>query len=259
MKRIVVISDLHCGHGVGLTPPNWRSALSVFGNKGLNMQTELWDTYTKEIDAIKPIDILMVNGDAIDGKGKRSGGTEQITTDTNKQNQMAAECIDYCEADTVVMTYGTPYHVSDGGNDDEDNLARMVGAKEIGAHGFYNIDGFTFSLKHKPAGSSAIPHGEATPLLRDWLSNLLWKDMELQPKADVIIRSHVHKYLQVDNDHALAFTTPALQGFGSKYGSRQCSKIVSWGFIYFDIKEGDLSWKKVIYKGEVLQAKTTSL
>jgi hypothetical protein len=260
MKRILVISDMHCGHLVGLTPPSWRSPIGVVGKKIANMQDTLWEIYTNEIDKIKPIDILIVNGDAIDGKGKRSGSTELITPDTNKQVDMAAECINYCEADKIVMTYGTPYHVSDGGNDDEDNLAEKVGAAEIGSHGFYNIDGFVFSVKHKPAGSSAIPHGEATPLLRDWLANLLWKDLELQPKADVIIRSHVHKYLQVDNDHALAFSTPALQGFGSKYGSRQCTKIVSWGFVYFDISdEGELSWKKVTYKGEVLAAKVTDL
>ena len=260
MKRIAVISDLHCGHVVGLTPPSWRSPVGVVGEKISNMQERLWDTFTDEMDKLGIIDILICNGDMIDGKGKRSGATELITSDTNKQILMAKECIDYCEADQILMTYGTPYHVSDGGNDDEDNLAELVGATEIGSHGFYEIDGIRFDVKHKPTGTSAIPHGEATPLLRDWLANLLWKDISLQPRADVIIRSHVHKYLQVDNDHVVAFTTPALQGFGSKYGSRQCSKIVSWGFIYFDISdEGELSWKKVCYRGEVLAAKVTVL
>lgn len=259
MKRVVVISDLHCGHCVGLTPPNWQSPLGVYGDKTADMQKVLWSNYRKEIDAVKPIDVLICNGDMIDGKGKRSGGTELITSDTNKQVDMAAECIEHCEAKSIVMTYGTPYHVSDSGNDDEDNLARKVGAKEIGSHGFYDIEGYLFDVKHKPTGSSSIPHGEATPLLRDWLSNMLWKDMELQPRSDIIIRSHVHKYLQVDNDHTIAFTTPALQGFGSKYGSRQCSKIVSWGFIYFDVDPEWITWRKVVYKGEVLQSKVTSL
>ena len=259
MKRIVVISDLHCGHCVGLTPNDWRSPPRRFGRKVTDMQQTLWDNFVVEINKIKPIDVLIVNGDCIDGVGKRSGGSELITTDINDQADMAVECINYCEAETVVMTYGTPYHVSPGGTDAERQIAKDVGAAEIGSHGFYDIDGFTFDVRHKPAGSSSIPHTEATPLLREWMNNLLWKDMELQPKANVIIRSHLHKYLQVDNDHTLAFVTPALQGFGSKFGARQCSKMVSWGFLYFDITNGELSWKKVIYKGEVLAAKVTTL
>ena len=79
MKRIAVISDLHCGHVVGLTPPRWQSAVGLVGEKIAAMQKTLWDLYTEEMDAIKPIDVLIVNGDCIDGKGKRSGSTELIT------------------------------------------------------------------------------------------------------------------------------------------------------------------------------------
>ena len=61
--------------------------------------------------------------------------------------------------------------------------------------------------------------------------------------ANVIIRSHVHYHEFSGNPTHIAMTTPALQGWGSKYGERQCSGIVDIGLVQFDISEGEYSWK----------------
>ena len=71
--RVVIGGDKHCGHRVGLTPPDWQSA--ILGRKYYNIQRELWKEFTGIMDYLKPIDVLMMNGDAIDGRGERSGGT----------------------------------------------------------------------------------------------------------------------------------------------------------------------------------------
>ena len=43
--------------------------------------------------------------------------------------------------------------------------------------------------------------------------------------------------------------TPALQGYGSKYGKRICSGTVDFGFIHMDIDEkGRLSWEPHILR-----------
>ena len=128
MKRMVVISDLHCGHVVGLTPPRWH--FQIDGKLYAN-QKELWGFYAQSIDSLKPIDILVVNGDAIDGKGCRSGGTEQNTTDRLEQCEMAIECIEYTEAKTVRMTYGTPYHA--GQDEDFEKIIERYGQPPLPA------------------------------------------------------------------------------------------------------------------------------
>lgn len=260
-KRIVVISDLHCGHKVGLTPPGFRQEAEVLGDNGdkiLKMQKTLWNKYTDIIDSLRPIHIAIVNGDCIEGTGKRSGGTELLTSDQGIQVQMATKCIEYLDAEKIVMTYGTPYHVSDAGTDFERDIARNVGAEKIESHGFYEINGVTFDVKHKPASNTTVPTSNMQK--KDWVSNVLWADMKQQPKADIVIRSHVHKYEQLDNGQILAFTTPGLQGFGSKFGSRQCSQVVHWGLISIDITaKGDVSWERFLYRGVVLQSKVVSL
>lgn len=242
-KRVVVISDLHAGHRVGLTPPKWWTAAK--GDKYYRIQIELWEEYVKITNRLKPIDVLMVNGDCIDGRGKRSGGTELISINRQEQVDIAAFAINHCRAEKVVMTRGTPYHVGDK-KEWEDILAEKVSCKKIGDHEFYNINGVIFDVKHH-IGSSSIPHGQFTPISRDRLWNLIWAEYQMQPKADILIRSHVHYYDRCGSVDWDAFITPALQGMGSKFGAKICSGLIHWGLIWFDVynepKEFGKKWE----------------
>ena len=498
-KRVVAMGDLHCGHRVGLTPPKWQSAIK--GNKYHKIQVELWEEYKNIIKHLQPIDALIVNGDCIDGRGERSGGTELISTNRQEQINMAATCINFCSAKKVVLTRGcltaghriltsdlrwvpvetlkkddrllafeadpkvkgrkrrfkesvvlgnvptnsfcyklylsdgttieathdhpflvrnqpyqwrtpemlykwmyyssgkrnkrdpvvfprtlpvwehkkdfitgylagfydgegscsqrkkkqrngwpehifsidgyqnpgvvleevkeylnligfsfgeykynkesetkairilggipeklrflgmvrpfrflesfdpniigtihtktkedtyiekielvgykevwglststqtyisegflshnTPYHV--GSQEDwEDELADKVSAIKVGDHEFYDINGVTFDVKHH-IGSSSIPHGRHTAIARDAMWNAIWAEYEMQPKGEILLRSHVHYYSRTGGVDWEAFTLPALQGMGSKYGAKICSGLIHWGLIWFDV------------------------
>jgi len=199
-------------------------------------QRVLWEWFSRKIDALRPIDYLFVNGDAIDGKGERSGGTEQLEADRSKQAEIAAEVIRFIAAPSVVMIYGTPYHV--GKEEDwERSVATAVGAEKIGGHEWVDVNGLVFDLKHK-VGSSQIPHGRYTAVAREALWNLVWSSHDGQPRSDVIVRSHVHYFAHCGNSDSLALTTPALQGWGSKFGVRECSGTIDIGFLTFDVEEG---------------------
>ncbi|MCP4569075.1 MAG: hypothetical protein GY841_15990 [FCB group bacterium] len=250
-KRVVVIADFHCGHRVGLTPSKF--ATQTLGNKFYRTQVELWAEYVKLADRIKAEqkpDVLIVNGDCIDGRGERSGGTELITSSRHAQVEMAVECINIWEARHIVLTRGTPYHT--GTNDDyEDFIREGVKADKIGDHEWINVNGVIFDVKHK-VGNTTIPHGKATPIAKERLWNYIWAEHEEQPKSDIIIRSHVHYAFYCGEPGSwLAMTTPALQGQGSKFGARQCSGTIHWGLVYFDIYEnGEYFWKPIIYRAE---------
>lgn len=250
-KRVVIISDKHCGHQVGLTPPNWQyhydpSEPPTWQTKFAITQRAVWDYFTKTIDSLGPIDILIDNGDSIEGKGERSGGTELITSDRTIQTEMAEYCIKRCHAKKIVMTYGTPYHTGQE-EDWEAGLAANVKAERIGGHEWYDINGVKFDVKHKVA-SSSVPHARMTPLAKEKLWNQVWHaEHELQPESDVIIRSHVHYYTFCGGENWLAMSTPALQGFGSKFGARQCSGKVHVGLIKFDVtSKADMPWQPYI-------------
>jgi len=238
-KRVVAIGDLHAGHAVGLTPP-WR--VRGYSKELRRLHKEMWSFYVQALQAEGPIDVLLVNGDLIDGKGGRSGGVEILVPDLTEQCDIAAECIREARAKSVVVTYGTPYHVSGAdGTDYEALVAREVGAA-IGGHEWVEVNGRIFDVKHKVSGSQ-VPHGRFTALAREQVWNLLWAERG-HPKAEVLLRSHVHYHVFCGTPRWLAMTLPPLQGLGSIYGTRQCSGTVDFGLVAFDVPEkGGIAWR----------------
>ncbi len=254
MKRILVVGDIHGGHESSVTPPDWHIALT-HGNslkaRLAQIQRLHWEWYIENIKKYGPFDGIVVNGDCIEGKGAKSGGTENITNDRHEQVDIATQVIEAARSkrtDKIVMTYGTAYHTGDG-EDFEDIIARALDVKKPGAHEWLDVEGVIFDIKHH-CGSSSVPHARHTAVARERLSNILWNEVGNQPKGDVIIRSHVHYYNFCGGRNWVAMTTPALQGMGSKYGSRRCSGIVDFGFVVFEVNNGEYKWHPVLLEQE---------
>jgi hypothetical protein len=242
MKRVVIISDLQCGSAIGLTHPDYEKIPSP---KSRDFQfylqrREYWDYYEKKIKSLQPINALIVNGDCIEGKGERSGGTELIETDREAQADMASLAIKICKADSIFMTYGTPYHT--GVTEDFENMIfTAVGADDICDEGDLDINGLIFNYRHF-VSSSQSPMGRHLSINKEKIWNLIWADMGNRPNANIIIRSHVHYFGYYGNANYLCITTPSLQGHGSKFGARRMSGVVDFGLIHFDV-EGKDNWK----------------
>lgn len=248
-KRVVVIADLHCGHRVGLTHPDFNVA-PPRGSKRWPLyvlRRRLWKFYAEAIGSLKPIDALIVNGDAVDGKGQKSGSTELITADRDEQAEMAAAAILHAEAGLVVMSYGTPYHT--GASEDWENaVAKEVSAAKIGGHDWLDVNGLVFDYRHY-VGRSIIPHGRHTSVSRERLWNLLWAEWDEYPKAQVFLRSHVHYFNFCGGYKWLALTTPALQGPKTKFGTRQSTGTVDFGIVSFDVVDREeWTWRPHIDK-----------
>jgi hypothetical protein len=231
-KLAVAIGDLHCGAWNGLTPPDWQANQKSEEGK---LQNIYWKTYFDNIP--KNADVLMCLGDLIDGKGVKSGGTEQQTADRLEQCDIAVACIHAARPKKIVMNYGTPYHTGKE-EDFEDVIACKLKALgyvvDIGAHETVDVNGVIFDIKHK-VGSSSIPHGRHTAIARERLWNVLWSQRSQRELADVILRAHVHYHQFAGDATWMGATLPALQGLGSKYGGRECSGIVDFGFLVFKV------------------------
>ena len=251
-KRVLIVSDLHTGHLVGLTPPSRHATLAKSASPAQKkleaVRQELWRLFALEVKALGEIHTLIVNGDAVDGDGGRSGGIELLMTDMQDQCDAAAECLKFVKAKKVYMTFGTPYHT--GVNTDWERVilnevkqSKYTEEADIKSHLYLDVNGCVFDCKHK-VGSSGIPHGRRTALEREKLWAGLWRDAGVNPDVDVLVRSHVHYAGFCGAPGYLLLTTPALQGLGSRYGARQCSGIVNWGMTVFDVEEsGEYSWR----------------
>lgn len=239
-KRVVVISDLHSGHEYGLCPP--CSHRRVAGSKEGRFEAALWKFYAAAIDSLRPIDILLVNGDAIEGKGESSGGVELLTTDRHDQAQIAADAVAYADAEKTRFMYGTRRHVGK-----EEDFERVILDKlkpknvDIGGHGFFIVNGRKFDVKHKVGGSS-IPHGRLTALAKAVLWNKVWASEGRQPKGEIFLRSHVHYFAYCGGFGWVAMSTPALT-YNSHFGVRECEGLVDVGIVVFEVTEkGSYTW-----------------
>lgn len=265
-KRIILMGDTHCGHVAGLTPPDfqWRMGREDGDERSERIaqaQNAAWSWYTRRARAIGPVYAVFGNGDFIDGQGKKSGGTENVTNDLNKQCNMALQALRVWKTDRYVLTRGTAYHTGTE-HDYEDSIAERLDAT-IHDHCWPEVNGLVFDLKHH-LGSSATPHGRHTAIAKDRLWNVLWNQDDAQPKARFIVRSHVHYHIHAGGVDAngpwVALTLPALQLANTKFGSRRCSGTVNFGFVVVDVdKNGGFQWHAEILQTEHNKARVLSV
>jgi len=259
MKKYgAVFSDFHSGHLVGLTPDSWMLKGEIMTytkrNKFLLIQKALWVKFEKILSQLPPLDFAFFMGDLIEGKGKKSGGTELITNSLNEQADMAVEIINrirfkcFKKSTKTVAVFGTPYHTDSDGDECEIRIAERAFIDKIGSHEWVDVNGLVFDLKHH-IGSSQIPHGRYTAVSKAALWNDIWSLAEMQPRADVILRGHVHYFVHCGTSDKLCMTLPALQGMGSKFGSKICEGLVDWGIILFEVtNKNNYRWIPYIHR-----------
>lgn len=241
-SKLLIISDLHSGHLFGLTHPNYFSNKNSRPKEYL-FQKELWEWFAKKIDEIGEVDYLLINGDCIDGKGKKSGGTELLTNDLIEQVDIATKCIEQIKFNEIFITVGTAYHVGSDGNDIEQIIADNFDTN-IYENLNININGCYINMRHF-VGSTSIISSRSNALIKAYQAN---REIESIPNADVFIRSHVHySHVVMSPKKYLAMTTPSLQG-NSKFGSRICQGDVDIGIVEMNIPNNYNNVQDINYK-----------
>ena len=231
MKRIGIFSDFHCGHKVGLTPPDYWSG----GKKIINRLSERWEWFAKSLKDNGPFDAAIIMGDTVDGPGVKNG--QETILNMNQQVTAAAEIISKINTEKIFMVYGTPVHTTAGGGYElEKGVADILGV-EIHGQIWINADGYILDCRHHPAGNSQVYPGN--PLVKERESNLRWnREGGVQPEAQFIIRGHTHRmYTVCEPNRWMGIACPALQDYGTVYG-RRLSNTVHMGWGTLDISKG---------------------
>lgn len=228
--RIVAISDLHCGHENGMVDEQRLDHAN-------NFQKELFGWFVSQISKIKPIDLVIANGDLIDGRQDKSGGSELIVSDRLIQAEMAANIINMFGSNKVYIARGTPYHT--GKLEEFENLtARLCNAEYIGEEIRLLVNQTLIYARHK-IGNSSLPYSYFTAPARNLMFDSVKNSHKENPKnIDIALYAHVHRFSQSINGYGqTAITMPAMQGY-SKYGARECDGIgINLGFLVIDIEE----------------------
>ena len=229
-RNLVVVSDLHCGCGLGLFPDKTLSlsdekqlSPSPFQRKLLRMWRSFWDEFVPSELGNEPF-CVVCNGDAIDGVHHNS--TSQITHNMADQveiaHQMLAPIRDKCDG-RLYMIRGTEAHVGKSGAFEE-LLAQRLQSKPdpSGLYSRYELwkkcgDGLVHFLHHIGTTSSSAHEASAVnaELAASYVEAARWRERP----PDVIVRSHRHRSIELRIPTAygngIAIVTPGWQGKSS--------------------------------------------
>lgn len=247
-KRIVVVSDLHCG-----------ATNALWNCPGAPAQTVLLDRWQDCIAhfGARP-DILICNGDAIDGHQRKGGDLLEGGRTVDAQCAAAFGLLRLWKPREVFIISGSGYHTADTG--DENELAIVSRFQDHGIPAEYkrklNLDvngWFRLQCRHH-VGSSGIPHGRLTPQMRSKTWGILnaYAGGKLAPHLSIF--SHVHYWSYAEDHISAVMTTPAWQGLGGRYGDERCDGAVSLGAVQLKIGEKECKgwqYEKRLYSPKV--------
>lgn len=242
-QKILGMADLHCGHLTGLTPPEHMS------DDTRATQEPLWKWYVDTLAKIGPVDALVVNGDMVDGEGKKET-LGHLTTDTMKQAGMAAECIGKVKAERVFLTYGTPFHTV-GSFSYEEAVAEKLN-QTVEDSVMVDMQGVKFNFRHA-CGRSDIPYGQGTQTFKEAILDVLRADAGEYESADVTVRAHVHYYCRMEVGKRSALTLPCLQIPESVYGRKCRHAYYDIGMVLFRVVDGCVNYEPYIMPLKMVQ------
>lgn len=244
-KTILLVSDTHVGDGRALVHPKVPRRVGlgeddyekVELNKLQRYFYRCWEYMISQLPS--RIDILVFTGDLIQGH-KNPWGLKltlpRIDDQVNHAEELFRPLAERAKYKYVLA--GTRAHSLDI-YDAEREIARRIGAK-------YD---FVFNLRVKGKLFNIL-HGKTQPFVykgsgleREILFAALMAEMRKVPKADVVIRGHIHKFVSLCLDKKMGMFLPCWQ-YASDYAA---VKTASWfahqpdlGAVLLEVEEGDL-------------------
>lgn len=233
-KRLVILSDMHVGSTLSL--------YSGYGSYKITPDMEkLRDWFMTCVDRVGDFHCLLINGEPTNGPNNKNNGFQNWTSDINEQIEDAERLIRQMHYKHLIMTRGSAYHTQDGWTNDEETLAKQLGAVRYqGMFGdavkqhsdgkmktmqivqetnqkqhtdyyiFFDIHGKLFNATHHVGFNRWFAY-RTTAIAREMadLEFARGKYYGLEQDLDFTIRSHVHYFVQVGYTNTCGFTTPA--------------------------------------------------
>ena len=242
IRNLIVVSDIHAGCRMGLCPDpgiqldggGWYGT-SPFQDYMWGRWLEFWADWVPHVTKGEPW-ALIVNGDTIDGV--HHGATTQVSHNLNDQANIARKILEPVVAQAAAYYHirGTEAHVGKSGAEEE-RLARELGAipDSNGEHARWELWHEMQGPDGKPRlvhfthhiGTTGSSSYEATAIGKEMVEMFVETGRWGNQSADVLIRSHRHRYSQVQmygvRGLQICAVTPGWQGktpFGYKIAGR---------------------------------------
>lgn len=206
MKTICFLGDTHYGGKTALWPESNLPAdvKKYAGTRYLNKCLDHFIESTPDT-----IDLLVLMGDLIDGKQRKSDGVGVFTADLGEQVDGAIEGLRplLLKSKRICRVWGTPYH-----EEFHNALAafdREFDIKTVDQVLDIDIDGQILNVAHHPSSGAVLYQGTAVDKEALWSSIAAYE--KSVPDARWIIRAHKHNYIMQETRFRTVAITPCWQ------------------------------------------------
>jgi len=257
VSNLIIVSDIHAGCRMGLCPAEGITLddggtyfPSAFQQYMYKCWEEFWTGWVPRVTKGEPW-ALVVNGDALDGV--HHGATTQVSHNLEDQARIALALLQPVvgRAAEYYHIRGTEAHVGKSAAEEE-RLARELGAipDSEGRHA-------RWELHYEMQGEDGAPrrihvtHHTGTPSTSPAAAAAIMREVSemyeecgrwAKAGSDVVVRSHVHRYVQVQLPGArglqIGATTPGWQG-RTPFGYRLAGKMRTPQFGGLLVRVGD--------------------
>jgi len=276
-RLVVVVSDLHCGHRLGLLAPDtelleesstpedpetWIPSLGP-------TQRYLWDLYSEHLQAVtgRGAEVtVIVNGDLTHGVRYGEG---LFTGSIYDQCVVAEKCLEpWLElgASALRIVRGTASHTVEGST--ESLIAGKLKASYpeanvgIAGHGLFAIGQVFFDVAHH-GPSRGIREWTSGNQARYYLRSLMFGEIGRGRRPpDWVIRSHYHTYLPPERVNAGGYTseivlTPSYCGMnGHGRQATRSQHVQTHGLIVFEVEGARCHCEPMIETMDLRSAET---
>ena len=243
-QRVLVMCDTHIGSDVALAPEELilESNNRIMANE---IQLAILQEFYNMIDDVGRVDLLILNGDLVEGTNYYGEGAGCITTSMNQQAKTAIELLSEIKFRKVVGCRGTAYHGKKNPNLDHlvieglggvcmDEVSMKIGETRIYANHRTPVRMARFETR---------PQSVAQDMLLAELNEMDFGHF------DIICKAHVHYFVALDMGKSIGFVCPCWKGRDefAKGAANPFAFNPSIGYIMFDIEnDGSFSWTKSI-------------
>lgn len=216
-QSILVFSDIHVGSRFSVCSehPVIEDGTEVKPSPNQRKLTEAWHHSIDEIQ--QKARALVINGEPIDGANKKSMGDSVWSTNLKDQLDDAQVLLKKIPFEDLYFVRGSGYHIQQ----DATNFEKIL-AKQMGAKNYKSVMGNQTSADYEATfekfgkyihfthhvGYSGWWQYRTTPIARE-LVKMHFMHRENGFHTDVLVRSHVHYYVEVRFPHTKGLSTPA--------------------------------------------------
>lgn len=206
-RTIGLLGDIHCGSHYGLWPiedlPGGRA-----GNKFKNLKY-LHYCFTELVNDWPELDLLVLMGDLIDGKQRKSSCTGIFTANLGEQVDAAIKVVEplAAKAKSIIRVHGTPYHEDfDNALGKFDEHYDIILAKQVFD---IDIDGQILNIAHHPSGGTTLYTGTGADRESLWSSIAGAQGSVREPRW--IARAHRHEMMIQETRHKTVCLCPCFE------------------------------------------------